>query len=224
MTDVDRLCRIATIPARATTGPTVAVRSGSASDASTFDSRADTLGEAIGGMMALQFERADLTRDRTVLTQFNVAYLDWIGLSVQERFGLSLSELLGASIPAYVESALDKLCAGTPPMGVFYLVGDGASAVGMGGLRRLRDGVAEIKRIYVPKTVRGGGIGAQILGRLMEDARAFGFAELMLDTGPFMTSAHRLYEAVGFVDVPPYSEAEVPAALHHDWRFMRCKL
>ena len=174
--------------------------------------------------MALQFERADLTRDRAVLTQFNIAYLDWIGLSVQDRFGLSLPELIGAPIPAYVESALDKLCAGTPPTGVFYLVFDGGSAVGMGGLRRLRDGVAEIKRIYVPRAVRGGGIGAQVLGRLMEDARAFGFAEVMLDTGPFMTSAHRLYEAAGFVDVPPYSEAEVPAALHHDWRFMRCKL
>lgn len=174
--------------------------------------------------MALEFERADLTRDRSVLTQFNIEYLDWIGVSVQERFGLSLPALLGASIPTYVEGALDKLCAGTPPSGVFYVVADGDAAVGMGGLRRLRDGVAEIKRIYVPKAIRGVGIGLQILNRLMADARTFGFAEVMLDTGPFMTSAHRLYEAAGFVDVPPYSEAEVPAALHHDWRFMHCVL
>jgi hypothetical protein len=39
-----------------------------------------------------------------------------------------------------------------------------------------------------------------------------------------MTSAHRLYEAAGFVDIPAYADAEVPEALHHDWRFMRCKL
>ncbi len=172
----------------------------------------------------MQFERADLTRDRAVLTRFNVEYLNWIAEAVQERFGLSLADLPGNPIPDYVEGALDKLCAGTPPAGVFYVVREREAAVGMGALRQLREGVGEIKRIYVPKAVRGGGVGAQILEQLMKDARGFGYTELMLETGPFMTSAHRLYEAAGFVDVPPYSEAEVPEALHHDWRFMRCKL
>ncbi|MFN9251818.1 MAG: hypothetical protein ACK58O_12310, partial [Brevundimonas sp.] len=37
-------------------------------------------------------------------------------------------------------------------------------------------------------------------------------------------SAHRLYEAAGFVDIPPYPNAEVPEALHYDWRFMRLGL
>ena len=27
-----------------------------------------------------------------------------------------------------------------------------------------------------------------------------------------------------FGDIPAYAEAEVPEALHHDWRFMQCKL
>lgn len=174
--------------------------------------------------MSLDFERADLVRDRDVLLRFNVEYLNWIGDAVQARFGLSLTELLGMPIPDYIEGALDKLCAGTPPEGVFYVVRDGEVAVGMGGLRRLGDGVGEIKRIYVPSNVRGGGFGGKILARLMLDARAFGYRELVLDTGPFMTSAHRLYEAAGFADIAPYSEAEVPEALHHDWRFMRCEL
>lgn len=174
--------------------------------------------------MHLDFVAADLTRDRPVLLRFNVEYLNWIGEAVRERFGLSLPDLLGASIPDYVEAALDKLCAGTPPAGVFYVVLEGGAAVGMGGLRRVREGVGEIKRIYVPHAVRGGGVGAKILDRLMRDARAFGYRELVLDTGPFMTSAHRLYEAAGFVDIPPYAEAELPEALHHDWRFMRCEL
>ncbi len=174
--------------------------------------------------MSLNFGRADLARDREVLTRFNVEYLAWIGDAVQERFGLSLAELLGKPIPDYVEGALDKLCDGAPPTGVFYLVRDGDAAVGMGGLRRVREGVGEIKRIYVPKAIRGGGVGAKILDRLMLDARAFGYTALVLDSGPFMTSAHRLYEAAGFADIAPYSEAEVPAALHRDWRFMQCKL
>ena len=174
--------------------------------------------------MNLQFERVDLVRDREVLTRFNVAYLNWVAAGVEERFALSLAGLLGMPIPAYVDSALGKLCEGTPPAGVFYLALDGNAAIGMGGLRRVSEGVAEIKRIYVSEAVRGGGAGAKILDRLVQDARAFGYQELVLDTGPFMTSAHRLYEVAGFVDIPPYPGAEVPEALHHDWRFMRCLL
>jgi len=174
--------------------------------------------------MNLRFARVDLVRDREVLTRFNVAYLNWVAAGVEEQFALSLSGLLGMTIPAYVESALDKLCEGTPPAGVFYLVLDGNTAVGMGGLRQVSEGVGEIKRIYVSEAARGGGAGAKILDRLVQDARAFGFRELVLDTGPFMTSAHRLYEAAGFFDIRPYPGAEVPQALHHDWRFMRCPL
>ncbi|WP_417490753.1 GNAT family N-acetyltransferase [Maricaulis sp.] len=174
--------------------------------------------------MNLTFEQVDLGRHRDVLTRFNVAYLDWAAAEVEKRFALSLAGLLGTTIPAYVDGALDKLCAGTPPTGVFYLALDGDTAVGMGGLRQVSEGVAEIKRIYVSEAARGGGVGAKVLDRLVQDARAFGYRELVLDTGPFMTSAHRLYEAAGFFDVPPYPGAEVPEALHHDWRFMRCRL
>lgn len=47
---------------------------------------------------------------------------------------------------------------------------------------------------------------------------------VFLDFGPFMMSAHRLYEAEGFRDRPIYDDAEVPSVLHHDWRFMERSL
>ena len=52
------------------------------------------------------------------------------------------------------------------------------------------------------------------------DAAAFGYGSMRLDSGPFMTSAHRLYEAEGFRDCPRYDGAEVPSELHDNWRFM----
>ncbi len=174
--------------------------------------------------MNLSFVRADLAMHREVLTRFNIEYLDWADASVRDHFGLALPSLLGMSIPDYVDGALEKLCEETPPDGVFYVVFDGDAAMGMGGLRRVGDAVAEIKRIYVSPTCRGGGTGAKILDRLVSDARSFGYQELLLETGPFMTSAHRIYEAAGFEDTAPYSEAEVPEELRHDWRFMRRRL
>ena len=174
--------------------------------------------------MALTFVRADLTQHRDILMRFNIDYGRWVGEGVLERFGLVLEDLLGAPIPDYVAAMLGKLCDATPPVGIFYLVFDGDLAVGMGGLRQISEGICEIKRIYVPKTSRGLSVGESTLERLMLDARAFGYKAAVLDTGPFMQSAHRLYEAAGFVDIPPYLESEVPLELRHDWRFMRCEL
>lgn len=174
--------------------------------------------------MTLTFVTADLTQHRDILMRFNVDYVNWIGANVSEYFGLELADLLSMPISDYVAGALDKLCGETPPVGIFYLVFDGDVAVGMGGLRQVSVGICEIKRIYVPKSSRGLGVGERTLQRLMSDARTFGYKSVILETGPFMVSAHRLYKAAGFVDIPPYFEAEVPHELRHDWRFMRCEL
>ena len=120
----------------------------------------------------------------------------------------------------YVDRMLPKVLVGSPPEGVFYLVWKDGAAVAMGGLRRLDAQVAEAKRLYVAPVARGSGLGAQLFQRLLADARAFGYATLRLDTAPFMQSAHRLYEAHGFVDIAPYAGVEVPVEYHDRWRFM----
>jgi len=69
--------------------------------------------------MTTTFERADATRDRASLIAMNVQYLEWLELNIRRDFRLELADLLGGSIPDYVASALDKLCAARPPEGVF---------------------------------------------------------------------------------------------------------
>jgi len=174
--------------------------------------------------VAITFEPADACRDRAVLTELNIAYLDWLDTSIQEAFELDLPALLGQPIAEYVTATLDKLCAAEPPEGVFYIVRRDGQVAGMGGVRRTGDGASEIKRVFVRPDRRGGGLGAVIVRRLIADATTFGYASMRLDSGPFMTSAHRLYEAEGFRDRPIYDGAEVPSELHHDWRFMERSL
>ncbi len=180
--------------------------------------------EREGRRLAITFEPADAGRDRAALTELNVAYLDWLDANIQHTFGLDLPALLGQPIAEYVAATLDKLCAAEPPEGVFYLVRRDGSVVGMGGVRRTGDGASEMKRVFVPPDQRGGGLGATIVRRLVADARSFGYSSMRLDSGPFMTSAHRLYEAEGFRDRPIYDGAEVPSELHHNWRFMELSL
>ena len=124
----------------------------------------------------------------------------------------------------YVPTVIDKVAGDPPPRGVFYLLEVDGGLAGMGGIRFIRPGVAEIKRIYVRPQYRGMQLGELMLRRLISDAREFGYTSLCLDSGPFMTSAQRLYEGAGFEDCPPYYGTEVPLDFRDRWRFMQREL
>jgi GNAT superfamily N-acetyltransferase len=174
--------------------------------------------------MILKFDVADLLLDRGDLMNLNISHLDLVKKGLEKEFSLSLLNILGTSIPDYVASSLEKVCEYSPPQGVFYLVRRGGQTVGMGGLRPVRPGTVEMKRVYVPAVHRGHGIGKSIIERLIKDARDFGYQSMLLDTAPFQASAHRLYESKGLVDIDPYPEVEVPSAVHYNWRFMELQL
>lgn len=174
--------------------------------------------------MPITFEIAEPARDGAALTKLNIQYLEWLDTNIRRDFGMTLLALLGQSIEGYVEATLDKLCASRPPEGVFYIVRRDQQVAGMGGIRRTFDGASEMKRVFVKPDQRGSGLGSIIVKRLIADATTFGYAAMRLDSGPFMTSAHKLYEAEGFADRPAYEGAEVPTQVHHNWRFMERSL
>lgn len=173
---------------------------------------------------AVRLVPPDLAAHRPALLELNVEYLSWIEQVSEERFGLRLRDLLGADVRTYTEGSLDAMVSAAQRDGVFYLLEVDGALVGMGALRRFGDGVAEVKRMYVRPEHRGRRLGATLLAQLVQDARALGYAELRLDTGPFMGAAHRTYESAGFVDRDPYEGAEVPKALWPHWRFMELAL
>jgi ribosomal protein S18 acetylase RimI-like enzyme len=93
-----------------------------------------------------------------------------------------------------------------PPTGAYCVGFEGDDAVAGGGLRRLGDGVAEIKRMYVRPEARSRGLAAQLLRTLEETASELGYQCTRLDTGPKQVHAQRLYRAAGYVDVAPYND------------------
>lgn len=175
---------------------------------------------ALAPPAAIDFMPTDPVAHRAELIALNVEYMQWVLDGVERAFGTSPQALLGQSIPDYVAGKIESVCGAPPPQGVFYLVRLDGQLAGMGGLRRVRDGVAELKRVYVRPACRGARLGAAIVDRLLQDARGFGYREAWLDSAPFMAAAHRLYEAAGFADRAPYPETEVPPALRDRWRFM----
>jgi GNAT superfamily N-acetyltransferase len=166
------------------------------------------------------FTLASPLTHREAILEINVEYMAWVAEGIEKSFGLTPQALLGMAPADYVVSVIDKVCGEPPPRGAFYLVYVDGHLAGMGGLRPLGNGVAEIKRIYVRPAFRGLRLGESILQRLLADAQAFGYPHICLDSAPFMQSAHRIYAAAGFVDRGPYEGLEVPEVLHAGWSFM----
>ncbi len=93
-----------------------------------------------------------------------------------------------------------------PPGGAYFVGFEGTEAVAGGGLRRLGDGVAEIKRMYVRPEARSRGLAAALLRVLEEAARDLGYDYARLDTGPKQVYAARLYRAAGYEEIAPYND------------------
>ena len=88
-----------------------------------------------------------------------------------------------------------------------YLVGyEDADAIAGGGLRRLDDGVAEIKRMFVRPAARSRGVARALLDALELTAKELGYQKVRLDTGPKQIHGLALYRSAGYVDVPPYND------------------
>jgi ribosomal protein S18 acetylase RimI-like enzyme len=91
------------------------------------------------------------------------------------------------------------------PDGCLLLARDGIAGLGTVGLKRLEQGVAEIKRLYVVPEARGRGLGRRLLARVIDRARAAGYLRVRLDSDRCsMAAAIALYRAFGFVEISPY--------------------
>lgn len=89
-------------------------------------------------------------------------------------------------------------------------------AVGVVGLRDLGDGVAEMKRLYIDPAGRGQNLGRRLADAVLAQARQLGYRAIRLDTFPSMVAANRIYDALGFVDIPPYYDNPLPGARYRE--------
>jgi len=107
----------------------------------------------------------------------------------------------------------------SPPSGRLLLaLWDGLPA-GCAALRRFDAERAEAKRMWVRPQFRRLGIGRALLDRVIAEARAAGYRELLGDTMPGMAQALDMYDRYGFERTGPYSTRATPGAI-----FLRLKL
>lgn len=96
-----------------------------------------------------------------------------------------------------------------PPHGRLLLATHDGAPVGCVALRDAGAGRAEMKRLYVRAQARGLGVGKRLVERIVAEARGAGYAEIVLDTLPSMAAAQKLYEQLGFRDIPAYNASPI---------------
>lgn len=101
------------------------------------------------------------------------------------------------------------------PKGRIYLLYADEKLAGCVGMKPSEpaDQYAELKRLYVRPEFRGRNLGERMVRRIMEEARAEGYAFLRLDTLPGLKSALKLYRRLGFYEVEPYYDCLVPGTI-----------
>jgi ribosomal protein S18 acetylase RimI-like enzyme len=101
-----------------------------------------------------------------------------------------------------------------PPTGQLLLAElDGRSA-GCVALRKLDDGICEMKRLYVRPAFRGCHLGRQLAEVIINEARRIGYRAMRLDTLSSMVAARALYQSLGFCAIPRYNDNPGPGVIH----------
>lgn len=129
-------------------------------------------------------------------------YLDWVGL-----------DLAFQNIEAELEAFPGDYGG---PTGRFLVAKLEGRIVGCVGLRRLDEGLCEMKRLYVEESCGGRGIGRALVERLIEEARSMGYRRMRLDTLEKMGKAQELYRSLGFREIPAYRYNPLPGSLYFE--------
>lgn len=100
-----------------------------------------------------------------------------------------------------------------PPAGRLLLALVDEKAAGCVALRRISTEICEMKRLYVPESYRGTGIGRRLATEVMREATSAGYLRMRLDTVPQLKESYSLYKSLGFQPIEPYRYNPISGAI-----------
>jgi GNAT superfamily N-acetyltransferase len=163
----------------------------------------------------LQVETDD---HRRCLREIWWEYLCWANSMNVKELGVDLD------VEAMLEKDMVGLDRFSPPTGCLLLAQYDAYFAGCACMERIAEHTAGIKRMFVRPAFRRKGIGRALLEGVIDRARQAGYSRVRLDSARYMKEAQALYHSVGFKDIEPFVESEIPQEFHAHWVFMEITL
>ncbi|NJO92590.1 MAG: GNAT family N-acetyltransferase [Chloroflexia bacterium] len=105
------------------------------------------------------------------------------------------------------------------PDGCFIYAKTNNTIVGGVGCRKLDAAICEMKRLYVYEEFQGLGIGRKLCDELVAISESLDYKKMRLDTVAKLKSAIKLYEKIGFVEIPKYYENPDKTAKYMELEF-----
>jgi len=144
------------------------------------------------GVRALAGDDGDVALGRQLVREYVVATAEETGIAVETVVNL---------VPDLHDFAARYLRGGA------YLVATTADRVAGGvGITPRRDATCEMNRLWVRPDFRRRGIARTLVRAALDEARALGFARMVLDVVPTRAGAIALYRSLGFSDIPPFHD------------------
>lgn len=100
------------------------------------------------------------------------------------------------------------------PNGRLYIAFYDDKVAGCIALKKIDKENCEMKRLYVRNEFRGKHIGANLVNRIIDDARLIGYKHILLDTLTFLKSAIKMYKAIGFYEIDKYNNSPMDNAIY----------
>jgi GNAT superfamily N-acetyltransferase len=139
-------------------------------------------------------------------------YGEWVAGHLEQDFGITFTD---ADLARHHDAFRGELPRLLGSRGRLLVARIGDDPVGVGTLKPVDGATAEIKRMYVRPAAQGLGVGRSILARLVQDARAEGYATVRLETLRFMTAAKAMYRAFDFVETARFDGSEAANTVLH---------
>jgi ribosomal protein S18 acetylase RimI-like enzyme len=153
----------------------------------------------------MEIRQALSTAEICQVKELFVEYAASVGVSLCfQNFDQELADLPGAY---------------APPDGRLLLAFADDEPAGCVALRRLNDGVCEMKRLFVRPKVRGKKLGRRLALAIIEVAQQLGYKRMRLDTLPTMREAIAMYRSLGFQEIESYTPNPIPDALFMERSF-----
>ena len=90
--------------------------------------------------------------------------------------------------------------------GIFLVLTEDGQIIGTGAIRKIEDGICELKRLWLLTEYHGKGLGYRMMQELLSFAREKGYQRIRLETELTQKRALGFYKRLGFYQIQRYRE------------------